>query len=307
MKIKGLEDFLRFVKDRAYNLNVRKGYKVYVSVFFINGENRTQMIDKEDRKSLSNLIDIISYQNPEKIEVAISSNGHSQTYNYELIYSEERADVRNFSSNDENNRQMTKINERYDNIGLGNIHPSSIESIVNKRLDEERKERKLTEQEATITEKNEIIKKKSQKIDYLTSQIEAKNVEIEGLQKTIESKQNFKYYAGITGDILQSFGIKKEIIATPLAGLLSGGNEAEQHMIEQASPSDESGIIDETTPQYQNKNDTRNEMIVLIEKYLKGLDNSTLSNIFSIFSEIENEPKNAVLILEYINNQLKNT
>jgi len=304
MKARGLEEYIRFVKDRAYNLSKRKGYKVLISVFFIKESQRNQVVENEDRKVLSRLIDIISYQNPESLEVQVTANGQSQTYTYDFNYSNNNSNFRHFPSFNEKNRQMTKTNEINEIAGLGNASPKSIESIVNKRLDEERKERELIELKAKVDENTETITKKAKKIESLKSEIESKNEEIEDLQKTIDTKQNFKYYAGMTGDILQSFGIKKEIIAKPLAGLLTGGRDQEEvNTIEENASADESGIVDDEQEETQTVHSKRDEMISLIGEYLKGVDNKTLSNTFSIFSEIENDPNNSNLILEFLNNK----
>ncbi len=308
MKARGLEEYIRFVKDRAYNLSARKGYKVLISVFFIKETQRNQVVENKSRKVLSSLIDIISYQNPDSLEVQITASGQTQTYTYDLNYSNNTG-FRHFSSNDENNRQMTKSNETDEIKGLGNASSKSIESIVNKRLDEERKERKLTELETIINENNETLTKNTKTIEGLESKLVSKNEEIEGLEKTIATKQSIKYFAGITGDILQSFGIKKEIVAKPLAGLLTGGEEQEGQeepkAIEEKASFDESGIVDDeqVQKQPQSVDEKRNEMIDLMGEFLKGIDNQTLSNTFSIFSKIENNPNNSSLILEFLKNQ----
>jgi len=116
----------------------------------------------------------------------------------------------------------------------------------------------------------------------------------------LSDKKNFKYYAGITGDILQSFGIKKEMVAKPLAGLLAGSQETETTAIEENASSDTSGIVDEDTPVSQPKN-RRQEMIDLLTMYLQNIDTATLEKLFAIFSEVEDNHDKADQILIYLN------
>ena len=293
MTTRGLEEFIKYLKDRTYDLKVRygRGNTVSVSIFFIKDGAETQVVTDEDRRVLSKIAELILMQKPEQVRAEITSNYKKEIHTYNMT---------NDLSND-NSPLPTNYNQVQNFGGFGNIEQRNIESIVNKRLEEERKERELIDLKSQLNENKESLTKKSSEIDKLKSEIEAKVEEIEGLQSTIESKKNFKYYAGITGDILQSFGIKKEMIATPLAGLLSGGNSDDTKAIAENTQTDNSGIVDdEQTVSINNK---RDEMIALIAEYLKGVDNKTLSNVFTIFSEIENNPHNSNLIIEFLNNK----
>jgi len=293
MTTRGLEEFIKYLKDRTYDLKVRygRGNTVSVSIFFIKDGAETQVVTDEDRRVLSKIAELILMQKPEQVRAEITSNYKKEIHTYNMT---------NDLSN-ENSPLPTNYNQVQNFGGFGNIEQRNIESIVNKRLEEERKERELIDLKSQLNKNKESLTKKSSEIDKLKSEIEAKVEEIEGLQSTIESKKNFKYYAGITGDILQSFGIKKEMIATPLAGLLSGGNSDDTKTIAENTQTDNSGIVDdEQTVTINNK---RDEMIALIAEYLKGVDNKTLSNVFTIFSEIENNPHNSNLIIEFLNNK----
>ena len=293
MTTRGLEEFIKYLKDRTYDLKVRygRGNTVSVSIFFIKDGAETQVVTDEDRRVLSKIAELILMQKPEQVRAEITSNYKKEIHTYNMT---------NDLSN-ENSPLPTNYNQVQNFGGFGNIEQRNIESIVNKRLEEERKERELIDLKSQLNKNKESLTKKSSEIDKLKSEIEAKVEEIEGLQSTIESKKNFKYYAGITGDILQSFGIKKEMIATPLAGLLAGGNSDDTKAIAENTQTDNSGIVDdEQTVTINNK---RDEMIALIAEYLKGVDNKTLSNVFTIFSEIENNPHNSNLIIEFLNNK----
>jgi hypothetical protein len=348
METKGLEEFIKYLKNRTYDLSVRAQFQVRVTVYLSFDGKRQVFMQNKGRKILGILpVQILELQ-PDIIDVELEFNGKVENHSYNLNYSGVNENNRDFPENNrdfpekgrdfpetpeksrdingiirennetpekyrvinENNRDFPEIirgNPETPEIkGLGNASSKSIESIVNKRLDEERKERKLTELETIINENNETLSKNTKTIEGLESKLVSKNEEIENLQKTIATKQNFKYYAGITGDILQSFGIKKELVAKPLAGLLAGSEaQDDPKAIEENTSFDESGIVDDeqVQKQPQSVDEKRNEMIALIGEFLKGVDNQTLSNTFSIFSEIENDPNNSSLILEYLKNQ----
>ena len=295
MTTRGLEEFIKYLKDRTYDLKVRygRGNTVSVSIFFIKDGTETQVITDEDRRVLSKIAELILMQKPEQVRAEITSNYKTEIHTYNMV---------NENTND-NSSLPTNYNQPQNFSGLGNIEQKSIESIVNKRLEEERKERELIDLKSKLDENKESLTKKASEIDKLKSEIEAKAEEIADLQGTIETKKNFKYYAGITGDILQSFGIKKEIIATPLAGLLAGGDADDTKAIAKNTQTDASGIVDDEQAPVQSTSSKREEMIALIAEYLKGVDNKTLSNIFTIFSEIENNPHNSNLIIEFLNNK----
>jgi antitoxin component of MazEF toxin-antitoxin module len=313
MESKGLEDFIKYLKNRTYDLSVRAKLEVSLSVFIVLNGNRQLLLKNKDRKILSTLALQVFEIKPERVEVELEFNGKVESHFLNMNYS---SSSEHFQENHDNYRGTNVINEKYRGFnenneimgmaGVGNMSQVNIESIVNKRLEEERKERELTELKRKVSEYNDSLEKNNKEIEKLHSKIENKEQEIEALQKTIATKSNFKYYAGITGDILQSFGIKKEIIATPLAGILTGGNNDETNTIEQKVNDDDSGIIEDEQPKPQapqsSLSNKRAEMIALISEYLQGIDNRTLSNVFTIFSEIENDPNNSELILKFLRN-----
>jgi len=308
MEAKGLEDFIKYLKNRTYDLSVRAKLDVSLSVFLMLNGNRQLLLKNKDRKILSTLALQVFEIKPDSIEVELEFNGKVENHLFNMNYSGRNE---HFQENNDNIRVANVMPEKYRGfnenngmMGMGNVSQINIESIVNKRLEEERKERELVELKRKISEYNDSLSKNTKEIEKLNSKIESKEQEIEALQKTIATKSNFKYYAGITGDILQSFGIKKEIIATPLAGILTGGNDEDPKAIEQKIADDDSGIIDDEQPNTQapssRVSDKRKEMISLISDYLQGIDNKTLSNVFTIFSEIENDPNNSELILNFL-------
>jgi len=298
MKTKSLEEFVRCVKDRAYDLKVRVGNKVFVSVFFINNGQKLTVINKQERKSLSKLGNLIVLEKPDLVEVEILSNRRSTIYSYEPTL----RGSKHIENNHNINVPIVNTPTIFD--GFGSVEHQNIERIVNKRLEEERKERELTELKAKVKENAETLLAKEKEVEKIKTELEDKKSEIEDLEKIIETKRTFKYFAGLTGDILESVGIKKELIAKPLAGLLSGGKTTEEpKAIGENTNTDNSGIVDDEVQEVkgtQSVNDKRNEMIALISEFLKGVDNHTLNNIFSIFSEIENQPNISNQIIEFL-------
>jgi len=293
MSKRSLDEFIRYVKDRAYNAEIRYGKTVYVSVFFISNGNKEGIIIKKKRKALSNIANIILENKPSKLIVEINADEQLERHDYTLEFFNEVS------------QPQTKAIPVYENpsfAGLGEVAQANIESIVNKRLEEERKERELLELKQKLVDADQKLTSNKSEIESLKGKIEAKENEIAELEGIIEKKKTLKYYASLTGDILQSFGIKKEAIASPLAGLLGAVDEDEHTAIEQQASADNSGIVEEATPNVAQPQSQRDEMIQLITLFLKQVDNPTLHNVFSIFSEIENQPSVAVQIIQFLQN-----
>ena len=293
MSKRSLEEFIRYVKDRAYNAEIRYGKAVYVSVFFIINGKKEQVFAKKKRKALSNLAQLILENKPTQLIVEINVDEQLERHDYTIEFFNEKP------------RPQTQAIPVYDHPsfnGLGEIAQANIEGIVNKRLEEERKERELIELKQKLVDADKKLTSNQSEIENLKEKIEAKESEIAELEGIIEKKKTLKYYASLTGDILQSFGIKKEAIASPLAGLLGSADENEHTAIEQQAPADESGIVEETTASIAQPQSQRDEMIQLIMLFLKQVDNPTLHNVFNIFSEIENQPKVAVQIIQFLQN-----
>lgn len=295
MDFTALEEFLSYIKARTYNLQSRKHYDITISVFFFKDGQRNILFENRNRKILSRVQDEAELQLPEKITIEIvhSKGTESHSHGHTKTYEKTR-------NSDENSRRTNENNPINGFGGLTNVNTNTIEAIVNKRLEEERKKRELNELQTKLIENTQTLSEKESEIKGLKEEVESKKEEIFRLEKSLKDKKKFKYYAGITGDILQSFGLDKKIIAKPLAGLLTNGDEeAESKAIEQTA-SDTSGIVDENEPKTKNR---RQEMIDLLSMYIKNLDTSTLEKLFNIFSEIENNPNNADKIIQFLNNK----
>ena len=296
MSKRSLDEFIRYVKDRAYNAEIRNGKTVFVSVFFIIDKQKVTIFTQKKRKALSNLANIILENKPSQLIVEINVDDQLERHDYTLEFFNEVP------------QPQAKPIPVYENPsfggfgGLGEVAQANIETIVNKRLEEERKERELVELKQKLVDADQKLTSNKSEIESLKQKIEAKESEIEELEGIIEKKKTLKYYASLTGDILQSFGIKKEAIATPLAGLLGSVDDEEATAIEQHASADDSGIVEEPTQPIAQPQNQRDEMIQLITLFLKQVDNPTLHNVFSIFSEIENQPTVAVQIIQFLQN-----
>ena len=293
MSKRSLEEFIRYVKDRAYNAEKRYGKTVDISVFFIVDNQKVRIISRKKRKALSNIANLILENNPSQLIVEISVDDQLERHDYTLEFFNEIPQLQ---------QKAIPVYENPSFSGLGEVAQANIETIVNKRLEEERKERELVELKQKLVEADQKLTSNKSEIESLKQKIEAKESEIEELEGIIEKKKTLKYYASLTGDILQSFGIKKEAIATPLAGLLGSVDDEEATAIEQHASADDSGIVEEPTQPIAQPQNQRDEMIQLITLFLKQVDNPTLHNVFSIFSEIENQPTVAVQIIQFLQN-----
>ncbi len=201
--------------------------------------------------------------------------------------------IQDISNNPQTSMNMEQqlVNPNGGFTGFGQM---SVEDYITKKIEEERKNRKLQDLESELAQRNIEIVKLEATIGKLEQGAEANEKEVEKLQEVLESKKNIRYWAGFTGDVLESFGLKKDMIKEPLAGLIAAESDSEEN-VQQISIEDESGIV-EDNPQ----DEKRNELISLIHSYLQGIDNQTLANIFKIFSEIEQDKTKAIYILEQL-------
>jgi hypothetical protein len=181
---------------------------------------------------------------------------------------------------------------------------AEINQIVDQRMSERQKlieHEQMKEEVKQLTSENEELQNR---IDELENRND--DLEIE-----LESKKEIKYYAGMLGDILESFGIAKENIKKPFAELM-GISERKEFTKKElptttATTTDNSGIIEETketstigtAPEEQR----RAEVISLIAEYLKTTGNDVLAKIFTIFSEIEGNNAVADELMEYLKNR----
>lgn len=284
MAERDIKDFIKYIKDRAYDIEERQKRKLLISVEFTRKGKTFPKIKEETRSGIFQLHKMIIYERPEKIKIIFNINGEKSEYSYDII-----------EENDEKPSLPTK-NDRVEFSGLGE---AEIENIVNKRLSEERRRREIDDLTKELCSKSDEIAKISSENSDLQLKVNEKNDRITELENELEAKKTIRYFAGFAGDILQSFGIKKEHIRQPLAGLMSDDNyeTPKKSLNDKTTKRDESGIVEESSDPQQEK---RNELIVLIGDYLQTTDNETLGNIFYIFSEIEQKKQLSGDLVSYL-------
>jgi hypothetical protein len=170
---------------------------------------------------------------------------------------------------------------------------AEINQIVDQRMAERQR---LVEHE----ELKEYVREITAENKDLIKQVQQLEDERDHLDAALEQKKSIRYYAGMLGDILESFGIKRDKIKKPLAELMGVDEENEQPKQVAAPQEDESGIVDEPQSPEERK---KAEIIDLIYQYLQSLPLMTLAKVFQVFSAIEQSPFVADELLEYLKNR----
>ncbi|MBU0487757.1 MAG: hypothetical protein KKD31_07375, partial [Bacteroidetes bacterium] len=136
--------------------------------------------------------------------------------------------------------------------------------------------------------------------DDLELELTEKEQRIDELEDEIKTKNSIKFYAGLAGDVLESIGIKKSMLKKSLAGIMKSNPSEHSETTSENTTSlpDNSGIVDDDTPETQTGK--RSEMINLIREYLPTTRDDVLTNIFAIFSEIEQDGELSYRLLKYI-------
>lgn len=259
-------------KIRTYQ---QQGKDVLFSAIFITGRDKTKLIERAPVQQLSLITKNLKCENPDKIRIELYDG--KETIN--PLWLKEIV--------------LTLPEPEMETSGFKGLGEAEINRIVDDRFRERQRiseYEQLKERVMDLTEENEEL---HDTIDELESQNQQLELELEG-------KKQVKYYAGMLGDILESFGIAKDKVKRPLAELM-GINETDEPKKLEGSKEDDSGIIDQgepihTTPELEK----RKEIILLISEYLKTTSNETLVNLFNIFSEIEMDNTLANLIIEFI-------
>lgn len=297
-EIRNLEHFQQYLKSRAYNLEARPPSpqgKVKVNVrFIVNGKEH--VIAKDSlRSTLGNIVFLARKRKPDIIIVELVVDDYTDFNEYEVrksdLYSNRnKQPVRSHQSRNVMDDSAITSDERF-------------QVLLEKRLEEERKERHVESIEKELTEaKNEIEKRKRQikKRDNLLklkqSEIDEKNKDIEEYKKILKQKESVRYYAAIAGDVLESIGIKKEDLSKPLAGFLTSDAEDAQAEQPEQREQDDSGIVDETTDSEGKDGESassltqeeiRKQIVVNLNNYLSIVDIRILQHLYLIFMYVE--------------------
>lgn len=259
-------------KIRTYQ---EQGKDVLFSAVFITGKEKTKLVDRAPVGQLSLITKNLKCENPDKIRIELydGKENPNPLWLKELVLSQPEPEVEASSFK-----------------GLGEVE---ISRIVDERFRERQRNAEyetLKERVMELTEENE----------ELHDSIEELENENSRLEQELEGKKQIKYYAGMLGDIFESFGISKDRIKKPIAELM-GINDTDEKAKSLEAKTDNSGIVDEPKSASSTEEQKRAEIISLVAEYLKTTSNQTLANVFSIFSEIEADNSIADKIIQYIN------
>jgi len=248
---------------------IKQGKDVVYSALFITGKEKIKLVDRAPTKQLPLVGRNLKYDHPDKVRIELYDGQESKN----MLWVEEI--ITNPSAQEEDKPSSLQ--------GLGEIE-------INQLVDERFKQRQQTSEFESMKEKVADLFSEN---EQLQDEIEELRNQKEELEKELDTKKNIRYYAGMLGDILESFGIAKDTIRKPLAGLMG----IEKTQKSKLPDTDHSGIVENISPEEER----RNEIISLISEYLGSTSNQALVKVFSIFSEIEKDEKVADTILEFLN------
>ena len=263
-------------KIRTYQ---EQGKDVLFSAVFITGKEKTKLVDRAPVAQLSLITKNLKCENPDKIRIELYDGKESPNplWLKELVLAQPEPEVEASSFK-----------------GLGEVE-------INRIVDERFRERQRNAEYETLKER---VMELTEENEELHDSIEELENENSRLEQELEGKKQIKYYAGMLGDIFESFGISKDRIKKPIAELI-GINDTDEKAKSLETKADNSGIVDEPKSASSTEEQKRSEIISLVAEYLKTTTNQTLANVFSIFSEIEADNSIADKIIQYINT-LKN-
>lgn len=256
-------------KIRTYQ---KQGKNVLYSAIFITGKDKVKLVDRAPIAQLSLVTKNLQCETPDKVRIELydGKEAPNPLWIKELPV-----------------KQEIEIEPQQGFKGLGE---AEINEIVDQRFRERQRAveyEQLKERVLELTSENE----------ELQDSIEELENENDRLEQELEAKKQVRYYAGMLGDIFESFGIDKGRIKKPIAELM-GINDTDEKPKQISSP-DSSGIVEEK-PTQSAEEKKRSEIITLIADYLKSTSNQTLANVFTIFSEIEADNTIADKLLEHI-------
>ena len=289
MIAKNVNTFLANMQKKAKKYS-DIGKDVLYSATFINGSSQRMPLENMSAKLITKQVkSFLDIEKPEKIKIDLfTKEGEYIDMNVCEIVNEPDAVT------------VVPVQEHK---GLGEVE---INQIVDQRIAEKQRMiefEQLKEEVKELTSENEDLQNEVDKL-------EERNAELETV---LANKQEIRYYTGMLGDILESFGFSKKNMRKPIAGLLGFDQEKTAERKElPANTSDNSGIVEEasslsvTTPSTaQNETTTtpvsdkgiyspeeqkkRNELIDLIAAYLHSSSTQVIAKVFAIFSEIETD------------------
>jgi len=284
MIAKQIEGFLRNMRTKAKKEEEKSGKRILYTATFINGRSSRKVLEKMDAlKIIKQVNTFLEVEKPEKLKIDLfTESGEYVDMNVcELI------------------NDAPQVNQPVPFKGFGE---AEINQIIDQRMSERQR---LIEHEQM---KEEVIQLTDENED-LQNRIEELEDQNEKLETELAGKKEIKYYAGMLGDILESFGIAKSTIKKPFAELMGIADKKEATNKQlPAKTDDNSGIVEDTQVQQNHPEATpdtpeeqkRIELITLIAEYLKTTSILVLAKIFSIFSDIEADNAVADELMEYL-------
>lgn len=263
-------------KIRTYQ---EQGKDVLFTAIFISGREKSKLIDRAPVQQLALITKNLKYENPDKVRIELydGKDAVNPLWLKEILLATPEPETESESSSFR---------------GFGE---AEISRIVDERFQERQRlaeYEQMKERVLELTGENEELRDTIDKLENHTSQVETE----------LESKKQIRYYAGMLGDILESFGIARDKVKKPLAELMGLNDTVDPKSI-QGKQDDRSGIVEtqESFASLTPEDQKRSEIIALVAEYLKSTSNDILGALFTIFSEVEQDNSLVAEIIGFIN------
>jgi hypothetical protein len=264
-------------KIRTYQ---EQGKDVLFSAIFITGKEKSKLIDRAPVQQLSLITKNLKYENPDKVRIELfdGKDAVNPLWLKEIILA------------------MPESESETESTSFRGLGEAEISKIVDERFRERQRlaeYEQLKERVLELTGENEELRDTIEELENHASQVETE----------LENKKQIRYYAGMLGDILESFGIARDKVKKPLAELMGLNDTVENTKSIEPKRDDSSGIVETREPVkgLSAEEQKRNEIIALVAEYLKTTSNEILGAIFTIFSEVEQDNGLAPEIVGFIN------
>ena len=294
--MKTLQDLIKYLNNRTLRIKNKYGQDIFVSIFFEKQGQERKLLDHIPRSQIGLLRELAQNNPYDKIRILIHEpeNDHNIYFYDGQIHTDEDLEkllLLSASSAPPNGTMMPVMPNMQHQEHFNGFGQAEVENIVSKRLAEEKTRMELIDLRERVNKKDEKISNLKQNIKELETKLEVAAKEQDELESKIKLKESIRYYADFAGDVLEGFGLDKNKLRQPLAGLLLEEEEQNREQagkqIEKPESEDESGIVEEGT---QNPNET---VIAMINEFLKKTDNETLALIYEILVYIEKDNNTA--------------
>ncbi len=257
---------------------LKSGLDVLFTAYIITGKQKTKIVERAPLSQLSLITKNLKFECPDKVRIELF-NGK---------------DAVNPLDVDEYRVLKDTPEEKVE----PNVFRGFGEAEINQIVDERFRERQRLAEYEQLKEKVLELSEENEELRDTIMEMENHTAKVEG---ELESKRQIRYYAGMLGDILESFGIAKDKVKRPLAELM-GMDETSDDRKLPGKAEDASGIAEFTGQEVQTPEARkRMEIISLVAEYLKTTPNEVLAAIFSIFSEVEQDNSLAMELIDFIN------